>query len=224
MPESPRERAYDETVDIVRRGYDRIADEYLAAVREPRDGDPRDHWTRELATRLPAGARVLDVGCGPGLPTAAALAALGHQVHGIDVSARQIELARAHVPDGRFEVADVARCRDLGHASFDAIVALYSLTHVPRDEYPSLFGRFVAWLRPGGWFLGALGRSDSAGFDEVDFLGYEGARSFTNSYTVEPTVALLRRAGFSVEQHALVADDTPFGPEQWLWVLARVNP
>ncbi len=223
MPESPEGRSHDEIVEIVRRGYDTIADGYLAAVRVARDGDPRAEWTARLVERLAPGSRVLDAGCGSGVPTAAALTALGHHVVGVDVSARQVELAREQVPGARFEVADITGYDGLAEGSLDAIVALFSLTHVPRGTYPELLARFVHWLRPGGWFLAALGRSDSAGFDEVDFLGFAGASSFTNSYTVDDTVELLRAAGFDVEHHALVGDETPFGPEQWLWVLARTS-
>jgi cyclopropane fatty-acyl-phospholipid synthase-like methyltransferase len=221
VPESIPGRTHDEIVDIVSRGYDLIADEYLAAVTGSHAGDPRDEWTAALTARLAPGAAILDVGCGPGVPTAAALSASGYTVTGIDVSARQIELARAHVPDARFEVADACTYRGAAAHSVDAIVALYSLTHIPRDEYEGLFVRFAQWLRPGGWFLAALGRSESAGFDEVDFLGFAGAHSFTNSFEPVPTLALLERAGFVVEEQALVDDDTPFGREQWLWVLAR---
>ncbi len=223
MPESPLGRSHDDTVAIVRAGYDRIADGYLDAVRVARDGDPRDEWTAFLLDHVAPAATILDVGCGPGVPTAQRLSALGHHVIGIDVSSRQIELARAHVPGAAFECADVARySRD--PSSLDAIVAMYSLTHVPRAEYPSLFAGFVDWLRPGGWFLASLGRSDSNGFDEVDFLGFEGSRSFTNSCTVDATLPLLEHAGFGIVRHALVSDDTPFGPEQWLWVLAQSRP
>jgi cyclopropane fatty-acyl-phospholipid synthase-like methyltransferase len=221
MPASPSDRARDATVDIVRRGYNSMATGYLAAVRAEHDGAPREVWTALLHDRLPAGARVLDVGCGPGVPTAAAFVACGDDVLGVDVSERQIELARTNVPGARFELADVTRWDGVAEGSVDAVVALYSLTHVPRDEYPELFGRFVRWLRPGGWFLASLGRSDSAGWDEEDFLGFAGTSSFTNSYGVDDTVALLRSAGLDIERSELVDDETPFGPEQWLWVLAR---
>ncbi|HEY3834417.1 MAG TPA: class I SAM-dependent methyltransferase [Acidimicrobiia bacterium] len=222
MPESSG-RNHDEVVDIVRRGYDRIADGYLAAVRDRRDADPRDVWLDLLTDRLAPGSRVLDAGCGPGVPTAAHLVSLGYEVVGVDVSERQIALAREHVVGARFEVGDFAAYTGVAPGWLDAIVALYSLTHVPRSEYVELFGRFATWLRPGGWFLASLGRSDSAGWDEEDFLGFAGTKSFTNSFDVDDTIALLRTAGFEIVEHALVDDDTPFGHEQWLWVLSRTS-
>ena len=55
--------------------------------------------------------------------------------------------------------------------SFDAIVALYSVIHVPRERHASLFREIAGWLRPGGWLLTCLGTSDEAGTIDPDCLG-----------------------------------------------------
>jgi SAM-dependent methyltransferase len=209
-------------VAIVRAGYDRIADGFLAAVQSRTAPDPRDEWVPKLLARLSERARILDAGCGAGVPTARDLVERGHEVVGIDVSPRQVELARAHVPDATFIVDDVSRA-ELGTATFDGIVALYSLTHVPRSEYPELFAHFASALRPGGCFLGAVGRSDSDGFDERDFLGFDGTDSWTNSYDAETMLAIVGGAGLTIAEHSLIDEATPFGPERWLWILAVAN-
>jgi 2-polyprenyl-3-methyl-5-hydroxy-6-metoxy-1,4-benzoquinol methylase len=41
-------------------------------------------------------------------------------------------------------------------AMFDAVVAFYSLIHLPRVEQEILLQRISTWLRPGGWFLANL--------------------------------------------------------------------
>ena len=38
-------------------------------------------------------------------------------------------------------------------AAFDAVVACYSIIHVPRGEQPELVRRIHRWLKPGGRFL-----------------------------------------------------------------------
>lgn len=78
------------------------------------------------ALDLQPGMRVLDVGCGPGRH-AHALAAQGVEVHGIDISARFIDLAAASAPPGAtFERLDaralVAEERFAG--AFDAVICL----------------------------------------------------------------------------------------------------
>jgi SAM-dependent methyltransferase len=74
------------------------------------------------ALELRPGMRVLDVGCGPGRH-AAALARRGIEAHGVDVSARFVELATAAAPAGAtFERLD-ARVLPFVE-EFDAAVSL----------------------------------------------------------------------------------------------------
>ena len=74
------------------------------------------------ALGLQPGMRVLDVGCGPGRH-AHELARRGVEVHGIDISARFVELARDGAPDGAtFERLDARALTFDGE--FDAVVCL----------------------------------------------------------------------------------------------------
>ena len=70
---------------------------------------------------------------------------------------------------------------DSDPGSFDAVVALYSIIHVPRRHYPLVFERIHRWLRPDGWLLASFGTGDSAGWLEEDLLGF-GSANWTNSY------------------------------------------
>src|SRR5205823_10805501 len=94
----------DPRVEIVARGYNRIADRF-AQWREEIEGDPRAAWAADLASRLPERARVLELGCGAGSPETALLAERFH-LTGVDVSAEQIKRARASVPGVDFVHAD----------------------------------------------------------------------------------------------------------------------
>jgi SAM-dependent methyltransferase len=75
------------------------------------------------------GASVLDVGCGEG-GLAKALAAEGAAVTGIDPNPEAVARARAKVPEARFE-ADVAEALPCGDGTFDAVVFVNALHHVP---------------------------------------------------------------------------------------------
>lgn len=148
--------------DLVRRGYDALSYHY----RGDDTGEGRyAPWIAELLARLPAGAPVLDVGCGCGVPVARALAAAGHPVTGIDISEVQIRRARQLVPAGSFIRADAVLAR-LPPASFDALVCLYSLIHMPLAEQPGLIGRMGGWLRPAGWLLAIAGQDAWTGSED----------------------------------------------------------
>jgi SAM-dependent methyltransferase len=74
------------------------------------------------ALALDAGARVLDVGCGPGRH-AHALARRGIEVVGVDISQRFVDLANEHAPAGATFVRGDARALTYD-SEFDAVISL----------------------------------------------------------------------------------------------------
>jgi SAM-dependent methyltransferase len=214
----PEHAADAHTTALVREGYDRIAEQYTNAATAP-GPHPRHDWVAALLARLAPESAVLDIGCGAAVPTGAAIVTAGHRLTGIDVSPRQIELAREHVPAGTFHVADATEV-ELGPSSFDAVTALFCFTHMPREEHAALFARIHTWLAPDGWFLTCLSTTDQPGWLEEDFLGF-GGTSWTNGFDTETNRALLVGAGFALIEAAVVEVDEPSGREAWFWVLAR---
>ncbi|HEY5012050.1 MAG TPA: class I SAM-dependent methyltransferase [Acidimicrobiia bacterium] len=108
---------------------------------------------------LTAGARVLDLGCGPGRHSLA-LARRGFDVVGIDRSAEFVDLARGTAEDeglnAQFRVADVReldRVRDTGAlGTFDAVICLCQggFGLLGGQEDTALLEGFARALRPGG--------------------------------------------------------------------------
>jgi len=114
---------------------------------------PVGEVARGVAARLlgcPCG-RLLDVGCGTGLHTAA-FAAAGWDVIGVDVSADQLRLARER---GVEAVLADAAALPVDDASFDAAVSMW--THTDVDDFAAVLGEVARVLRPGAPFayLGA---------------------------------------------------------------------
>jgi SAM-dependent methyltransferase len=147
--------------DLVRRGYDKLSYRYRSDDAEDGHYGP---WLADLHRRIPPAAAVLDLGCGCGLPVARFLADAGHRVTGVDLSEVQIERARRLVPSATFLRADATELQ-LPPESFDAVVCLYALIHMPLTEQPRLIDRIATWLRPGGWLLVTVGREAWTGTD-----------------------------------------------------------
>ena len=148
--------------DIVRRGYNALSYRYRG------DDEAPEHyatWLAQLRQRVRAGGPVLDLGCGCGVPLARDLAGGGYAVTGVDLSAVQIERARQLVPAARFLQADASEV-EFPASSFDAVVCLYVLIHLPLDEQPPLLGRIGRWLRPGGWLLATTGHRAWTGTED----------------------------------------------------------
>lgn len=198
--------------DIVRSGYDAIAAEFTASRRE----DSEDvRLLAELAQRLPKGAKVLDAGCGAGVPVTRVLARR-FDVTGVDLSEAQIALARQNVPEARFLCEDISQL-DFPDGVFDAIVSYYAIIHIPRKIHRPLLQNFWRMLRPGGWALLCLGANDLPG----DLGELMGARMYWSHYDADTYLDMLWECGFVVEWHRLVPDSLDDSGAVHLFVLAQ---
>jgi len=170
----------------------------------PRFAQAAVHGNAERLARLvafagfPPGARVLDVGCGPGFVSAALLQA-GCQVVGIDLSGEMIERARQRCAGfstaARFEQRSVfdAVLAD----PFDATISRFVLHHVTD---PAAFVRRQAeLLRPGGVLVLADHTTDPdparADWHREVELGRD--RTHTRNLTPGGLLDLLTAAGLS---------------------------
>lgn len=205
----------DPRTQLVADAYDVIG-ETFAVWREQAVGDPRGEWEDELVSRLPEGARVLELGCGGGSPETKRLARR-FRLTGVDISPRQVERARAAVPEAEFICADFTEL-ELPAGSFDAVASFYVFNHVPRELLAPLLASIHGWLVvPGGWLLTAFGQSDNPGWTG-EWLG---AETFFAGFEPDVNSRLVREAGFAIERDEVAAWESPDGPERFQWVLAR---
>ena len=174
-----------------------------------------------LLERLPTGARVLDVGCGTGLPTARQLAAAGCAVTGIDISTGMLDLARHNVPQATFLKLDAVDI-DAGLGSFDAMVAFFSLLMLPRHEIVRTLTRIYEILPPAGWL--AIGMVE-ADLDDAA-LPFLGARIRVTGWPRTQLRHVIGDAGFTVDVEDVRSYLPPApdaSPETQMFLVARRN-
>lgn len=145
---------------------------------------------------------MLDLGCGNGVPTSRILARR-FRVTGVDLSPVQVRRARRLVPRARFAVADMSEV-DYPPGTFAAVVSLYSMIHVPREEHRRLLGRVARWLEPGGWLLLVAGHTAYEG-TEPGWLGVRGPM-FWSQYDAATYGRMLRSEGFRVLSRSFVPE------------------
>lgn len=177
--------------DAVRRAYDEIAEEY-ADHRSA--GGPGEAVLEEfLGSSDPD--RVLDAGCGQGTPVLARLAE-SREAIGLDFSREQLGLATNRAPDAALVRGEMSRLPFRKNA-FDAVVAYWSLIHVPMADHPDVLEEFSRVLRRDGRLLVCEGREAWEG-ENPDWLdtgvGMEWAIA-----GAEATLTQLGAAGFVVE-------------------------
>ena len=154
-----------------------------------------------LSERLADGASVLDIGCGAGVPIARALAER-FTVTGVDVSGEMIRRAQVNAPDANFIHGDIMS-QEFAESSFDAVVAFYSIFHLPREEHASLFGRVRDWLKPGGYLMCTLNHSGEPAYTEDDFFG---VTMYWSNYGLRDYLEILTDLGFSILRTSRIGD------------------
>ena len=198
--------------NLVKTGYDRIANEYLAA----RTRSPEQlRLLVDLVGRLPENASILDAGCGAGLPVTQILSTR-FEVTGVDFSQSQIELARKNVPDARFICKDMTRL-DFPNGTFDAICSYYAIIHIPREEHRPLFASFYRILKAGGLALLCLGAENLPNDIDEDFFG---TPMYWSHYDKDTYLEMLKESGFFLIWSEIVPDETCAGGSH-LFVLVR---
>lgn len=174
--------------------------------------------TMDVATKaarflalLPAPARILDAGCGPGRDSRHFLQ-LGHTVTAIDASEAMVEMAtRATgqpallLPFERMEFT----------AEFDGIWANASLLHVPRTDIDGIMERLIRALKPGGILYLSVKQGVGARIDETGrfFCDYTES-TLQELFVRHPELCL-------IEILPAPANESSLDGKAWLRALAR---
>lgn len=221
----------------VRAGYTAWSGSYdrpgnpLVAAEEP--------IVREMIDSIARG-RALDAACGTGRHTSY-LAERGFDLAGIDASPEMLALARAKVPQAKFEIGDVARLA-FGAASFDLVVCALALDHV--SNLAGAIGEFARVTRSGGRIVistlhpmslllgggaffhtidGAYGLVANERYLVSDYVGAFAKAGLAIEACVEPlwtdaTIAMLTSAALAPETYRVALTSLPIA---LIWKLAK---
>ncbi|WP_205511174.1 class I SAM-dependent methyltransferase [Longitalea arenae] len=140
------------------------------------------------------GARVLDLGCGTGIPILKYLLSQGMQVIGVDASYRMLEIAKKNFPSIKFVLADM-RQLSLGQ-KFDAIIAWHSLFHLPPEDQPPMFQIFKTHLNNSGLLLFTSGTEYSE-----SWVTNDGTKLFHGSLNTSQYRSLLEENAFRILEY-----------------------
>lgn len=145
--------------------------------------------------RIPAGARILDAGCGSGRDAAIFLAK-GVQVTGIDLSRGMLRIASIQAPTANFVLGTLLSTPFLAQ-SFDGVWAQASLHHMEDfDDVRKALQEFWRLLKPEGILhLSVRARDD-----------FEATRLITNELSEVPRFYRF----FSIDEISLLLESSKF--------------
>ncbi|TCJ99836.1 ubiquinone/menaquinone biosynthesis C-methylase UbiE [Nocardia alba] len=171
---------------IVQAAYTAVHARYIELFGSPSDLAPED--AAFALTHLAPGP-VLDLGCGPGHFTKL-LTDAGIPATGMDLVPEFIAHARATYPDIPFELGSI-RALDAPTATVSAILAWFSLIHLPPEELPTVLAEFHRALTPNGRLV--IGVFESS--DAVEPFPHKVTTAFR--YPTDQLSEILREAGFT---------------------------
>ena len=211
----------------------------------------RLHYLDQLLSHLPTTSstpvRILELGCGAGIPvTQKLLEYPNFFVTANDLSGVQIALARenllfydavstsasagdaASASNTRTEAETISRLTLIEndmlalafpHSSFSAVVGMYSIIHLPISEQIQLLRNITKWLKPGGFLLANFSASEMHGSTEKKWLGEKEGWMFWGSLGVAGTLRAISDVGLDVIISKVEEDEVD--DASFLWVLAQ---
>jgi ubiquinone/menaquinone biosynthesis C-methylase UbiE len=196
--------------ETVKTGYNAIANQYL----EKRTAKSTDvALLDEFMQHLQSDDKVLDAGCGAGIPVARILSE-NFSVTGVDFSEKQVETAKKNVPNATFICQDITQL-NFPKNHFDGICSFYAIIHIPREEHRALLENFHHMLKPGGTTLLCLGADDLPG----DTHSFHNHQMYWSHYDAATYKSMLKEIGFNILLSRIVPDETYSG--EHLFVLAQ---
>jgi ubiquinone/menaquinone biosynthesis C-methylase UbiE len=195
--------------------YERYAEHY---AHHRSDRSAMRPLIERFVSLLPGGARVLDVGCGPGVDTGS-LALRGVYTVGLDIAAAMLEMAAPHT-GGRVVQADQRRL-PFADGTFDGVWASASLLHLSKREVGTALSEAARVVRTGGLVMTSMqiGAADSLEQPSEASRGVQAPRYFAR-YEVDEWLSLLRAAGLETLP-AIESQDGLTASKFWLSVFAR---
>lgn len=195
--------------DVVRRGYDEIADVYES---ERVVSDHGVEMLEEFLAEFDGSARILDAGCGQGTPVLRRIGEAGLNGVGVDFSREQLGLAAKNAPGADRVQGDMTRL-PVADGTCDGVAAFHSLIHVPLEDHQTAIDEFARVLRPGGRLLVSEGPEEWSGTNP-DWLE-TGVEMQWYIAGAEATREQLRNAGFTITDERGV--DMQFADHEEHW-------
>lgn len=181
-----------DVLDLNRRAWDKIAERY-----DDRTETPVSDVFTAFTGMLPLKAKVLDLGCGTGLPYARHLVKKGFDVVGIDLSEDMVKVASRNVPEASFVRLSMNEITYMDE--FDGVLSSFSMLLLPPTLFRETASRIHSALLEGGCFYLSLNEpaSVSGDPDSEAYVNVMGQDMYSRAYTVEEVEAVFQPLGFT---------------------------
>ena len=148
---------------------------------------------KKFVKDIPKGTKVLDAGCGTGVPVAKFLSKK-LDVIGIDISSKMIQLARKNVQNAKFKKMSLTNI-NLKSNSFNLICCFFALFHVKKSEIPKVIKKFYSLLKKEGLLIISLGEAKK---NKEEISTFFKERIYYAGMKQKNLERIIKKAGFKV--------------------------
>ena len=191
-----------EKKEIVRKGYNKTAERLQEIFGLDKEGSDKLILLAKFISRIPLGGQVLDAGCGNG--SYSRYLNDKFKVIGVDISEKQIDLARQNAPKAKFICEDMTKI-NFPDKCFDGILSYYAIIHIPREEHYDLLSNFYRMLKFNGVVLLTFHINDDPESYEKDFFD-EGTMMYWSGFDKKTNLNLLQKIVFKIIWSKLIQE------------------
>jgi ubiquinone/menaquinone biosynthesis C-methylase UbiE len=187
----------DQINELTKKAYDKTADKY------------HDHFKNEIIQKeydrllldrftnmLTANSFICDAGCGPSGHIGKYLFDKGHQVVGVDISPKCIDIATSYNPQIDFKVMDMMNM-NFKSDSLDAIISFYSIIYTPKKYVDHTFAEFYRILKVNGKLLVVVKKGATEGL--IDDEWYEGNKVYFTHFMENEIKDYFKYSHFNID-------------------------
>ena len=189
-----------ETLEIInqktKEAYNKAAHKYYDLFSNELKNKPYDKkFIDSYLGYLDSHSIIGDMGCGPCGHIAKYVAKKGHNIIGIDISERCIEVARIHFQEIKFEVGDISNLRYKSNY-FDGLISYYSVIDTPKIYINKVLNEFNRVLKKDGLLLLVLKEGNEDGYQE-ELLGIK-TQIYMSLFTKDEIEKYLETSNFEI--------------------------
>lgn len=196
-------------LDLNRKAWDNLAGNY-----DERSISPVSEVFVSFTEWLPEGGRVLDLGCGTGIPYTRYLADHGFDTLGVDLSDIMVKVATKNVPEASFIQMSMTNIPYLNE--FDGVISSFSMLLLSPDLFKQTAKHIHSSLKTGGYFYLSLNEpvNESIDPDSDVFVNIMGQDMYSRAYTVNEIEEIFNPLGFKQTKfHREIQVSAEFGEE-----------
>ena len=181
----------------------------------------REQWARKVGDFIERGERVVELGCGTGVPVGRLLSER-YGYTGVDASAEMLGKARATLPHATLMHADMSTV-EFPTQSIGAVISFYAISHLAREHHAQLFGSIASWLRADGVFVGNLSSHDDPESVEASWL--EAGPMRWSGFDATANEQLLADVGLRIVESDIIHQVEPDGCQiRPMWFVGQRVP